>query len=147
MKQRNSVIPASYLILEKENKVLLIRRFNTGYADGKYTLPSGHVDENESVTNSIIRETEEEVGVIVKKENLEFVKVLYRKKDENSNKNEQRVDFFFKTNSWIGKPTNMEPHKCDDVQWFSIDNIPNNCLDYVKEVILNKNKKFREVGY
>ena len=147
MKQRNSVIRASYLILEKENKVLLIRRFNTGYADGKYTLPSGHVDENESVTNSIIRETEEEVGVIVKKENLEFVKVLYRKKDENSNKNEQRVDFFFKTNSWIGKPTNMEPHKCDDVQWFSIDNIPNNCLDYVKEVILNKNKKFREVGY
>ena len=33
---------ASLLILEENSKVLLLRRFDTGYEDGNYTLPSGN---------------------------------------------------------------------------------------------------------
>ena len=44
MKQnRLKVKIASYLILLKENKILMTRRFNTGWSDGMYSLPSGPV--------------------------------------------------------------------------------------------------------
>ncbi len=33
---------ACYLILIREGKILLLRRFNTGWEDGKYTLIFGH---------------------------------------------------------------------------------------------------------
>ena len=45
-KERNKIIPASYAVLIKDNKVLLVRRFNTGYEDGKYSLPAGHVEKS-----------------------------------------------------------------------------------------------------
>ena len=54
-KQRNKNIPASYIILFKDNKVLLQRRFNTGYEDGNYSIVAGHVDPGESFTKYIIR--------------------------------------------------------------------------------------------
>jgi len=56
MKQRFKIIPASYLILIKNNKILLLRRFNTGFMDGKYGLVAGHLNGNESFTKTIIRE-------------------------------------------------------------------------------------------
>jgi 8-oxo-dGTP diphosphatase len=46
MDQNN--IPASYLFLERDNRILLLRRSNTGYEDGNYSLIAGHVEANES---------------------------------------------------------------------------------------------------
>ena len=56
MKTRHTNIPASYLVLFDHNKVLLLRRFNTGYEDGNYSLIAGHVEEGETFTKCIIRE-------------------------------------------------------------------------------------------
>lgn len=44
---------AAYLILIKKNKVLLLRRFNTGWEDGNYTLISGHLEGQEAVKKAI----------------------------------------------------------------------------------------------
>jgi len=74
---------ASLLILEKDGKVLLLRRFNTGYEDGKYTLPSGKVDANETFINAVIREGFEEVNAQILNHDLDSVHVLYRKKMMN----------------------------------------------------------------
>ena len=53
---------AVYLIPIKGNKVLLSRRYQTGWMDGKYSLIAGHIDGNESVFTAIIREASEEDG-------------------------------------------------------------------------------------
>ena len=45
MKIRNKTVPAAYIILKKDGKVLLARRCNTGYEDGNYHITSGHVSE------------------------------------------------------------------------------------------------------
>ena len=92
-KERHQNIPASYLVLIKDNKVLLQRRFNTGYQDGKYSMVAGHVDKGETFTEAIIRETKEEAGIELKPENLKVAHVMHR--DSGTNENNERVDVFF----------------------------------------------------
>lgn len=41
MKERHKVVPAVYLFLIKDEKILLGRRCNTSYMDGKYMVPRG----------------------------------------------------------------------------------------------------------
>jgi len=122
---------AVYLILMKDGKTLLSRRFNTGWMDGKYSLIAGHLDGNETVFDTMIREASEEAGIKVAKEDLKPVKVLHRKA------NTEYMDFFFVAEKWEGEPTIKEPNKCDDMSWFPIGSLPENTLPYIKDVIKN----------
>lgn len=61
------------LILIKNNKILLMKRCNTGYEDGKYGLVAGHVESKESLKQAIIREAKEEIGINLSKQDLEYV--------------------------------------------------------------------------
>ena len=45
---------------------LLLRRYNTGWRDGEYTLPPGHVDGNETIRSELRREAMEEIGISIK---------------------------------------------------------------------------------
>jgi len=84
MKERFTLVPASYLILIRESKILLLRRFNTGYEDGKYSMVAGHLDGNETVIQTIIREAREEAGVELQAQDLEVVHVMHRKQPTNT---------------------------------------------------------------
>ena len=54
--KRFTLLSAVHLVLIKDDKILLLRRKNTGYEDGKYSLVAGHLDGKESVTTAMIRE-------------------------------------------------------------------------------------------
>ncbi len=142
-KERFKMRVAVYLLLIKDNQVLLSRRFNTGWMDGKYSLISGHLDGDETVSEAMIREAFEEAKIKIKKEDLIPATVIDRKSDE------EYIDFFFVINKWEGNPTIGEPEKCDDLSWFPIDDLPNNLLPFIKEAIKNyKNKiAFFESGW
>jgi len=138
-KKRHQNIPSSYLVLIKDGKVLLLRRFNTGFEDGKYGLAAGHVDKGETFTQCIIRETEEEAGLLLKPEDLKVVHVMHR--NSGANENNERVDVFFIAKQWQGEPQNKEPYKCDDLSWFNLDNLPANIIPYIRQAIESiKNK-------
>ena len=143
-KERFKVIPAAYLILIRDNKILMLRRQNTGFEDGNYSLIAGHVDENEGPTRAVSREAEEEAGIHILPDNLKLAHVMYRKKP-----GEERIDFFFITNVWEGEPQNLEPEKCDDLSWFPINQLPQNIIPYVKSGIENYRNKilFSEFGW
>jgi 8-oxo-dGTP diphosphatase len=130
-KERFKVIPAVYLILEKENKFLLIRRFRTGYKDGHYSLIAGHLDGQEFPADAMIRVAKEEAGIDIDKNEIKFVHIMHRILENE----EERVDLFFNCKKWNGVVTNLEPHKCDDMQWFDMDKLPSNTLAYVREAI------------
>ena len=140
-KERHKVVPASYLVLIKDNKILLLRRFNTGYEDGKYSMVAGHVDKGETFIQCIIREAKEEAGIILKQEDLKAAHVICR--NSGTEENNERVDIFFVAEKWDGKIENREPNKCDDLSWFDLDNLPNNVIPYIKQAIdCIKNKTF-----
>jgi len=129
-KKRFKVIPTVYLLLINDNKIVLSRRYNTGFHDGEYSFPAGHLEGNETLTQAMVREAKEEIGVEISPEDLKLVHVMHRKEP-----NEERLNFFFVAEKWKGKPRNMEPGKCDDLRWFDLDKLPENTIPYIKQAI------------
>lgn len=96
-----------HLILRDPHcRVLFGQRQNTGFADGQLGLPSGHLEDGESATAGVAREAEEEIGVLVKADNLRLVHVMHHRT------NSGRVALFFEATDWSGEITNTEPDKC-----------------------------------
>lgn len=146
MTERNKAVPAAYLILKKDGDILLGRRINTGYYDGYYTLPSGHIESGELPTAGLVRETKEEIGLGILSENAKLVHVMYREKHDETG---QRVDFFFSVEKWSGEVMNNEPLKCDDLAWFAPDNLPKNMMHHVRYALecIQKGIDYSEVPY
>ena len=116
-----------HVLLEHGGKVLLMRRAGTGFFDGQYSLPGGHVEPAESLLATARREVFEELGICVG--GLEYVGVAHRMSDTN------RIDFFFRACDWSGAPTIREPHKCDDLLWAGCDALPENTVEYVRRAL------------
>jgi ADP-ribose pyrophosphatase YjhB (NUDIX family) len=147
MKERSKIIPASYLMLVQDNKILLIRRCNSGYEDGNYSMIAGHVEDGESFTECIIREAKEEAGIVLTKEDLKVVHTMKRKGEKGEDND--RVDVYFTAKKWQGEIKNNVPLKCDDMGWFKLDNLPDNIIPCVKQAIQaikNKNH-YSEFGW
>lgn len=125
-----TVVISSYVIFQRDSKVLLSRRYNTGYRDGEYSLPAGHIKENEFATAAAIREAQEEVGVIVKPEDLISAHIMHRHCGDH-----ERIDFFFTATKWDGELTNKEPEKCDEIAWFALDEFPQNTIPYIRAAL------------
>lgn len=129
-KERHKTISAVFLVLLKDvnckKQVLLQLRQNTGYMDGKWDLcASGHVEENELIENAVIRETKEEIGLIIKKSDIRFVHLRHWNEENYFN-------FFFTCEKFDGLPQIMEPEKCLELKWFDLDDLPKNLTDHNK---------------
>jgi 8-oxo-dGTP diphosphatase len=128
---RFKLIVTAHLFLVRGGKVLLLRRFNTGYGDGKYSVVAGHLDGGEEVKAAAIREAREEVGVEIAPADLRVVGVMHRKSDD------ERIDFFLAATKWAGEVTNGEPDKCDELVWAELDALPEGVIPYVARALDN----------
>ncbi|AOZ94121.1 NUDIX hydrolase [Paenibacillus crassostreae] len=121
------------LFYRNENEVLLLKRQNTGFEDGKWSVVAGRIDGNEEVIEAAIREAKEESGVDIEPSQLELVGVMHRK-----NTDSEWIDFYLKVESWSGEISNCEPHKCEELTWFKVNEMPENMISYIRTAI-NKN--------
>jgi 8-oxo-dGTP pyrophosphatase MutT (NUDIX family) len=128
------LIPASYLILRRGDEVLLSRRKGTGWRDGYWSLPAGHVEAGESAMAACLREAVEEIGVLVQPHDLVPLCTVHRTGGTGEQLDE-RVDFFFATDVWSGEPTNLEPHKCEELAWFALKDLPSPVVEPVDQVL------------
>jgi len=111
------------VILIKNNSVLLVHRSNTGWMDGFWALPGGNLDHGETPFNAIIRETDEELGILLREDKLEFVHILHHQQDTS-----YKIGFYFACSKWYGEPVNNEPDKHSHVSWHALDALPENIL-------------------
>jgi 8-oxo-dGTP diphosphatase len=133
-KSRPKIIPSVYLVLIRRGKILLTQRHNTGFQDGKYSFPAGHLSgDEETLKQAILREAKEEIGVEVNPADLQLVHVMHRKQSDPING--RRVNLFFMANRWKGEPEIKEPDRCNDLQWFGFDNLPENIIPYIRQSI------------
>ena len=142
-KERNTFRSAVYLFIIRDNKLLLLRRKNTGWKDGEYGLPAGHLEKNETVREATVREAREEAAIEINPNDLQLVHVQHRKA------NFEYIDLYFSTSRWEGEPTIGEKDLADDIGWFPIDSLPVNTIDYVRAVFENWQKRilFSEFGW
>ena len=129
--ERSTFPSAVHVFLLRGKDVLLLRRFNTGYEDGNYSVVAGHLDGGETVKTAAIREAQEEVGVTLTHDSLSIVGVMHRLS------NDERIDWFLIAQSWIGSIRNGEPDKCDDLRWLPLDALPANTIPYVQRALYN----------
>ncbi len=134
---------AVYVILRKGDEIFLMRRFQTGWQDGNYGLPAGHLEDGETIAGAALREAKEETGIDIEEGDLEVIHVMHR-----MNPDRQYIDFFLVAKRWSGVPGNREPEKCDEAKWMPIDALPKNIVESVRDGIENYRKGilFSEFG-
>lgn len=137
------MIASGYGFFIRKNTILLSERKNTGYMDGWFSLPAGHIEDGETLTDGTIREIQEETGILLRRKDVRLVHVMHRRS------NDIRMDFFFLVKSWNGEPTNTEPDKCSRLQWFPVKRLPEHTIPYIKEAIekYRQSKFYSEFGW
>jgi len=127
----NVTLPvAIHVLLLKDNKILLMRRENTGFNDGKWSIPAGRLESGETMSQGAAREAKEEVGVEIDPKKFKATHVMHHCDDRG-----ERLYIFFLYKEWGGDPINCEPDKCSEISWFDISKLPANIIDHIKSAI------------
>lgn len=118
-----------HVLCERDGRLLLMRRAGTGFFDGLYSLPGGHVEPGESVRMAARRELSEETGLAVEIAALQLLGVVHRISDTN------RIDFFVRAEHFAGEPRILEPDKCDRLEWHDPHRLPAETVPYVRAAL------------
>lgn len=121
---------AVHLFLIRDDQILLLRRFNTGYEDEKYSVIAGHLDGREPMLAAMHREAREEAGIELDPEATTVAGVMHRRSPDS-----ERIDFFLTCTRWSGEIRNCEPDKCDELRWVPLDRLPDSMVPYVASAI------------
>lgn len=140
---RFRLIPEVHLLLFRGTRTLLLQRYNTGYADGLYSVVAGHVDGGEPAREAMCREALEEAGLVIRPDDLQLCHLIHRRSDG------ERLSLFFTTAHWTGEPVNREPHKCSDLSWFERDALPPAMVPYVRHALeqVRQGQRYSEWGW
>lgn len=128
--ERFKLHATAILLLIKDGQILLCRRHNTGWEDGKYGFMAGHIDGGESFSQALCREAKEELGITINPADVRFVHARHYVGSK------EYMFMFFTASKWQGEPIVCEPDKCDDVQWFPLDELPSELVvgtDFILE--------------
>ncbi|MFA6445801.1 MAG: NUDIX domain-containing protein [Candidatus Paceibacterota bacterium] len=114
-KQKPKVAVNIFVI--KDNKLLLGKRRSTA-GDGSWGLPGGKLEFMEHLIAGAKRELEEETSLIA---DLAFENIVNDPCDVDST---HFLHINFLANNIIGEPKLMEPNKCYEWKYFSLDDLP-----------------------
>ncbi len=93
-----------HTLLWRRGAVVLLRRCDTGYLDGWYALPGGHLQRGEGIVECAVREIREETGIHVDASQVRAAAVMPYLSGE-----QQGIDFIMLCDDFIGEPPLAEP--------------------------------------
>lgn len=135
METQKITIIVTTILLNKENKIFLIKRANNTF-HGQWGLPGGKVKYMEKIEDANIREHKEELGIDLK--NLHFINYYELFNPAHA--------IVFCYSSILDKDLNLncDPNEIADYQWFNLKDIknldlaPNHLMvieDYFKKIV------------
>lgn len=121
-------------IVEKEGKILMVQE-KKKFCYGKWNIPAGHLDPNETIIEGAIREIREETGCEVKATGVAIVanKVM---------PDDVLVEIIFST-KLVNEEIKINPDEILDVKWIDKEDILNNMdeelrdITFIKKPIMN----------
>ena len=129
------------LLVKGSNIFLLKNESGLGY---EWALVGGHVKVDESIRGALKREVYEEVGVLVKEEDMSLQHIIDRRLIGL-----HKIHFFFLTEIWEGDPYNKEKDIHLDGKWYPLNNLPLDLGPLASSAIQSINKKtiYQEYGW
>ena len=118
-----------FALLVRDGRVFLLKRVNTGWMDGHYSLPAGAIEAGETLEQAVRRELLEESGVSAS----DHVRLVHL--SHNRTHGDEWLGAFFLIEQWVGEPKANEPDTHGDAGWVPIDSLPANVIPYVKTAI------------
>jgi 8-oxo-dGTP diphosphatase len=118
----------AYMLLERGGKLLMLRRAqDAAYAAGLLCPPSGHIEHGEDVMSAAIRETAEETGVTLQRDQVRCAAVVHHQNPRG----QARIGWFFAAErGWAGEPVNRELAKHAALVWIDPTAPPDDLVAY-----------------
>lgn len=132
MRKRFAMSVSVFVIVRSGEKVLLLRRANTGWKDGFFSLPAGGHDGNETLAAAAVRELKEETSIHAEVSDMKLVHLLHCNTGDSGS---EWLGAFFEAEKWSGKPLLVENEKHDQIGWYDICDLPSNTIPYTKQGI------------
>jgi 8-oxo-dGTP diphosphatase len=125
------------IIYDRDNKVFLAKRGKEARNEtGKWEFPGGSVEFGETLEHALAREVMEEYGF-----EIEILSLLDVVNHIIPAEKQHWVSPSFICRITQGKPVIREPHKCDEIGWFSLDHLPENELTIASRKSLESLRK------
>lgn len=130
---RSRSIVGAHLVLIRNGAVLLGKRHpSSAFAPSTWHLPAGHREDMEAAISCMVREAEEETGLVIAEGDLSLVHVIDLL-DPGSTI--PRIGFFFAPSRWEGEPTIREPEHCTEWRWWPLDALPKPIVEYTRTAL------------
>jgi len=125
------------IIYDRDNRVFLAKRGKEARNEsGKWEFPGGSVEFGETLEHALVRELMEEYGI-----EIEVLSLLDVVNHIIPDEKQHWVSPSFLCRIIAGTPVIREPHKCDEIGWFSLDHIPENELTIASRKSLESLRK------
>ena len=136
-----------FLFLIQGSQILLSRKTRAGIDDGRYSVPTGGLESNETLTAALIREAQEQTNIVLKNEHLLFCHAMHRNQPMLHDLSFQQIDFFFRADHYDGLIKNKEPDQCE-LRFYSLNNLPPT-VPFIRHAIdcMLKGQIFSEYGW
>ncbi len=122
----------AWVLLERDNRILLARRSGVSYGNGLWGLPGGHVEDDESMIQAAVREAHEEVGVTLDPAAL-LLLGMTRYVDRSGTEPVRGLDTFYLATRWEGEA--YPARECSEVGWFAPQDMPPDSLPWLGKVM------------
>lgn len=119
-----TLLVAAVIVHDKKvGRVLLLQRGpKSKFAQGMWDLPVGKAKPGEPITETAVRELNEETGLVIDPASLRLAHVIHGAWGVEAPNGFLTV--VFTADQWSGEPTNAEPSKHAQVAWVDVNAIP-----------------------
>lgn len=145
----HTVIGVNLYLENPDGQVLLgLRRADSAFAGEVWHFLAGHCEPGESALAGLVREAEEEAGLVIRPEDAELVHIVHLA-DEPDTGTRPRVQFVFRVRRWQGQPELREPDECLAWRWWTPDELPTPIVPYAQTAIQNvrAGRPYGELGW
>jgi 8-oxo-dGTP pyrophosphatase MutT (NUDIX family) len=145
MREPNFYSAVFAIIRDNAWAILFQKRNNTGFRDGLYQLPSGHMEGKETMKEAMMRELAEELNIHAWEDDLTIAHISHTVAGD-------RVYFniYMEVSHYTGEITNCETDKCSEISFHSMEEIAGKPeFQYETETLekIFKGEKFSEKNH
>ncbi|MEU8472688.1 NUDIX domain-containing protein [Streptomyces sp. NPDC029006] len=126
------IIGVHLYLEDAHGRILLgLRHPDSAYAGNTWHFLAGHC-EREDAVSCLIREAEEEAGLIIEPDDVELVHLIHL---VDSPSTRPRIGLVFRARTWSGTPDVREPDRCVEWRFWNPKDLPTDVVPYTRQAI------------